>query len=175
MGKIRDGIRHTIPWIDPVLEYFDWKKQVTAAGVTIIVAGGSIVKDLPWPIIVTITLMVLVHTMYILAYPAFLKLVYTGVKARPDHNIWKHKRQFDLYEAACLLADAEPIPNSSKMDGDSRAWYSGLREAIKLNEIEHIPSGLNIAEPNEHTVITADSLRAFCRARKRLPEFLMLE
>jgi hypothetical protein len=174
MGKIREWIRRTIPWIEPVIEYFDWKKQITAAGFTVVIAVGAVVKDLPWPIIVAITLMVLVHTMYFLAFPAFLKLVHTGVKARPDNNIWKHKRQFYLFEAACLLADAEPIANLSKMDGDSRAWYSGLCEAVRLKQIGSTPARFpnGRSEPNAHTEVTAENLKAFCEARERKPEFL---
>jgi hypothetical protein len=134
-------------------------------------------KDIPWPIIVTIALVVLVDTMYLMAFPDFLKLVHTVIKTRPNHNIWKHKRQFDLFEAACLLADADPISNLSKMDGESRAWYSGLCEAIRLNEFACIPSRFDEDRytPNEHTGVTAENLKAFCIARGRKPEFLKWE
>jgi hypothetical protein len=181
MGKIRDGIRRAIPWIDPVIEYFDWKKSVTAAATAIVIGGWSFVKDLPWPVIITLVLSMLVQALYLLYFPAFLKVVHSGVKVRPNHNIWKHKRQFRLFEAACLLADAEPIDKRSQMDGDSRAWYSCLCEAVVLREIQRIPSRLDAGHdhgdgsctPFEYTVIAAESLKQFSDARKLNPWFLM--
>ena len=80
-----------------------------------------------------------------------------------------------------MLADAEPIARFSDMDGDSQAWYSGLCEALVLNEIERIPTRLDDSRthsdgsysPYEYTMIGVESLKAFCEARKRRPEFLM--
>jgi hypothetical protein len=110
-----------IPWIEPVLDYFDWRKRLLAllAGVAVIV--WSVVKDLPWPVIVTLGAATVVIIAYGLIFPAFLKLVHVGVNPRPNQSIWKHKKQFALFQAACLLADVEPVRDPAMLGGDVAA------------------------------------------------------
>jgi hypothetical protein len=64
MGKFREKITHALPWIAPILDYFDWKKSVTATVAAIIIAGWSFVKDLSGPVIMTLALSILVQTLY---------------------------------------------------------------------------------------------------------------
>ena len=87
MGKIRDRITAALPWADPLLDYFDWKKTVVAGVAAGAIGAWSFVKDLAWPIIVTLALTALVQTAYLLLFPAFVKLIHVGVKQRPNHSI----------------------------------------------------------------------------------------
>jgi hypothetical protein len=179
MGVVRDKITVLIPWIEPVLDYFDWRKRVIALAAGIALAGWSFVKDLPWPIIVVVGAAAMVIAAYALVFPAFVKLINVGVERRPNYSIWKHRKQFELYEAACLLAEREPVAVLSHMNGDSAAWLEGLKEAIRLKEIDyirtvfdnrHIFSG--IYHPYENTPIERAAFKKYCEARGRYPEFL---
>jgi hypothetical protein len=143
------------------------------------VGAWSFMKDLPWPVIVTIGLVVIVHTMYLVVFPGFIRLINVGVKARPNPAIWRHKKQFELYQAAGLLADTDPVANDAQMSGDVRAWYEQLCDAVESSEIpyvkgvfddQHIMKGKYFAY--EHTVVTKESLKKFCESRNRKPEFL---
>ena len=181
MGSFRDKIVNALPWIEPVLDYFDWRKRAVALVAAVAIGVWSFVKDLPWPTIIVLGLGTLVLTAYALAFPAFIRLINVGVKARPNHAIWKHRKQFRLDEAACLLADVEPVHSYAAMDGDSKAWLSLLREAVEFQEIkrvignkfheeEHTIAGRYRAD--EDTIIVADEFRKFCDLRARKPEFL---
>jgi hypothetical protein len=117
MVKIMERVRRTIPWIAPVIEYLDWKKSVIAAAGPIIIGVWSIVKELPWPTIITIVFCMFVNSLYLVYLPAFIRIIHSGVRTKPNHEIWKYKRQFQLYEAACLLADTKPTSPFSNMDG----------------------------------------------------------
>jgi hypothetical protein len=140
-------------------------------------------KDLAWPVTAFLVFGAVVLMAYALVFPAFIRLINVGAKARPDHNIWKHRKQFRISEASCLLADAEPVYQVLEMDGKSRAWYFLLCEAIKLKEIKYVTSeydgerrtGKDGYIPWENTVVTAESLRTFCETRGRGPEFLTWE
>jgi hypothetical protein len=46
MGAVRDKIAAIAPWIEPFLDYFDWRKQVVAFVAAVVVAAWSFVKDL---------------------------------------------------------------------------------------------------------------------------------
>ncbi|WP_342712006.1 hypothetical protein AAFG13_10980 [Bradyrhizobium sp. B124] len=180
MGTIRNSIAKAVPWIEPVLDYFDWKKQVISILSGFAMVGWSFVKDLAWPVIVTLGIVTMVTVAYGLMFPAFLKLVHLGVNPRPDHSIWRHRKEFRLDEAACLLANVEPVHSYSVMDGNSKAWLSLLCEAVKLKEIERIPDKAQDPRntyggqyrPDENTIINADQLKRFCTAHGRKPEFL---
>lgn len=179
MGGIRDKIAATIPWIEPVLDYFDWRKRLVAFVLGLFVAGWSFVKDLPWPIIFFLGFGTLVLAAYALVFPAFIKLINVGVDPRPNYAIWRHRKQFRLYEAACLLADREPVRNPAQIGGDAAAWFGALCEAIRMGEISHMPTmydGQHTFEdgyrPYTETVISAGKLKKFSAARKRHPEFL---
>src|SRR5665213_3222417 len=128
-----EGIRKAIPWIEPVLDYFDWKKQVVAVVAALALAGWSFVKGLPWPVIITVGFAVLVMTAYALAFPAFLKLVNVGVEPKPKPEIWKTKKQYSLSQAAILLADTINFSNP-----DAQAWFFQLCDAINDGEMKRI-------------------------------------
>jgi hypothetical protein len=48
MGKIRTSFTKAVPWVEPVLDYFDWKKRLVALVAGLAIAVWSFVKDLPW-------------------------------------------------------------------------------------------------------------------------------
>ena len=70
MAGIRDKIVHAIPWIEPILDYFDWRKWVVVLLAGVVLAGWSFVKDLPWPVIVVLAFAATVHVAYALMFPA---------------------------------------------------------------------------------------------------------
>ena len=174
-----ESIKKALPWIEPVLDYFDWKKRVVAIVAAIGVAGWSFVKGLPWPVIVTIAFAMLVMVAYALVFPAFLKVANIGYQPRPDANIWKHKKQYELYQAAALLANQIPTGAAGLMAPDTRAWYEQLRDAISDKEIQRITGPYDNQHtfndryvPYENTIITKAELKKFSDARDRAPEFL---
>jgi hypothetical protein len=59
-----ESIKKALPWVEPVLDYFGWKKRVVAIVAPVGVAGWSFVKGLPWPVIVTIAFSMLVMVAY---------------------------------------------------------------------------------------------------------------
>jgi len=179
MRSVREKIAHAAPWIEPILDYFDWRKRVFALAAGLTIGVWSFLKDLPWPVIVVLAFGMLVLAAYALAFPAFLRLVNVGVRPRPNHSIWKHKKEFALIQAAFLLADREPSWNTTALDGDAAAWYEGLYEAIRKGEIKHVPdandqrhTNADGFQPQMYTLIAASELRKFCAARDRRPEFL---
>ena len=176
---LRTKIATAIPWIEPILDYFDWRKRAVALVAAAGVGVWSFMKDLPWPVIFVLGFGMLVLTAYGLAFPAFIKLVNVGVKPRPNYSIWKHKKEFSLIQAAYLLADREPA-GTTLLNGDAAAWYEVLREAIQNKEIIHIPSEYDQRhtdlrgkfDPQTYTLIPAAPLKKFCEDRDRFPEFL---
>jgi hypothetical protein len=177
---LRDKIAATIPWIEPVLDYFDWRKRVVAIAAGIAIAGWSFVKDLPWPVIVVLGFGMAVFTAYALVFPAFIRLLNVGVQPRPNFEIWKHKAQFQLIQAAYLLADREPNSNPAALSGDPAAWYEVLFEAIQTKKLAHIKSPYDDRHtdtfgkfsPETYTLIEGAALKTFCAAKGRHPEFL---
>ncbi|MGB6798189.1 MAG: hypothetical protein WBE48_16890 [Xanthobacteraceae bacterium] len=110
---------------------------------------------------------------------AFIKLVNVSVQPRPNSAIWKHKTQFQIIEAAYLLADREPAC-TTLLNGDAAAWFEVLFEAIQRKELAYIPSAYDVRHtdamgklsPQTYTEIKSADLKAFCTARGRNPEFL---
>ena len=179
MTSIRERIARAIPWVEPILDYFDWRKRLVALLAGVAIAGWSFVKDLPWPVIVTLGLATIVTVAYGSMFPAFVRLIHVGVNPRPNYSIWKHKKQFSVSQAAYLLADREPVPNPSSIEGDAAAWYAVLYEAIKLKDLQYIGASTDsryMFDDGFHaqtfTEITADSLKKFCESKGRKPEFL---
>jgi len=179
MGWVRDKIALSVPWIEPVLDYFDWRKRVIALAAGVILAGWSFVKDLPWPVIVVLTGAAIVIVAYALVFPAFVKLIHVGVDPRPNYSIWRHRKQFGLFEAAYLLADREPIREPAAINGDPAAWFGLLCEAVKHNEIKYVSTMYDPKHtfqdgyhPHMDTQLEAVELKKFCEARGRRPEFL---
>jgi hypothetical protein len=176
--SVREKITGAIPWIEPILDYFDRRKQVVTFVAAAFVAGWSFVKDLPWPVIVVLAGVTVVHVAYALAFPAFLRLVNIGIKPRPNYSIWKHKKGFTVLQAAYLLADREPA-GTTNINGDAAAWYEGLVEAVRKEEIRHVSSAFDKQHtnadgftPQSWNQISAAELKKFCDARGRHPEFL---
>jgi hypothetical protein len=180
MARLRDRIAQAVPWIEPVLDYFDWRKRIIALAAGVGLAVWSFVKDLAWPIIVVLGLATVVIVAYGLVFPAFIKLINVGVKPRPNHAIWKHKKDFTLIQAAFLLADREPVPNPAALNSDAAAWYEVLHEAIRKKEISHIRNAYDdrhtdrfgTFDPQTYTLIPLPELKKFCEAHDRHPEFL---
>ena len=121
----------------------------------------------------------LVLMSYALVFPAFVKLIHVGIDPRLNSSIWRHRKQFNLVEAACLLADREPVVNPAMLNGDAAAWFVGLCEAIKMNEIKHVPNmfdGQHTFQdgyrPYAETIVDSSELKKYCEARDRSPEFL---
>jgi hypothetical protein len=174
---LKAKIASAVPWIEPVLDYFDWRKRLVAG---LAVAAWSFMKDLPWPVIFVLGFGMIVFTAYGLAFPAFIKLINTGVQPRPNHTIWRHKREFSLIESAFLLADREPNYGSVALSGDAAAWYALLHEAISKKEIANVPTDnddrytdrLGNFNAQPYTLITVADLKKFCEPRERFPEFL---
>lgn len=174
MATVRERLARVAPWIDPILELLDWKKSIIAAVAALVVAGWSFVRDLSAPVIVTLALTVLVQTLYLLYFPAFLKIIRSGIVVRPDYSIWKHKHRFYLYEAACLLAGASPVV-PAEMDAASEAWLSVLTDAVRDNQLKRLIDQYAAAAdrfPDEYTSVSAGDLKAFCETKGRKPEFL---
>jgi hypothetical protein len=102
------------------------------------------------------------------------------VRSRPDYSIWRHKTEFALIQAACLLADREPSWDMSTLNGAAAAWFEVLREAIQKNELPYVPSIQDKRytdvtgkfSPPADTAILAKDLKKFCTTRGRHPEFL---
>jgi hypothetical protein len=177
MGAVRDKIAAIAPWIEPFLDYFDWRKQVVAFVAAVVVAAWSFVKDLAAPVIAVLALATLVHVAYLLVFPSFLRLINVGVKPRPNYSIWRHKLDFTVVQAAYLLADREP-GGVSHINGDAAAWYEGLVEAIKKKEITHVRSSYDRQHTTEDgfspqgwTEIAAEELKKFCASRNRHPDY----
>jgi hypothetical protein len=179
MAGIRDKLAKAIPRIDPILDHFDWRKQLITLGAAIALAVWSFVTHLPWPVIAVLAGATIVVVAFVLVFPAFVKLIYVGVNPRPNFSIWKHKRQFALFEAACLLADRVPLDDPALMSSDSKAWAGLLIEAVKLGEIKHVAT-MNDRQDNFEdgyhatldTLFDAAELKKFSEARGRKPEFL---
>ena len=180
-----ESIKRTIPWVEPILDYFDWRQRVVSVVAAIGMAGWSFVKGLPWPVIVTIGFTVLVMTAYALVFPAIVKMANVGIRERPDPTIWKHSKTFRLFEAACLLADTIPNPNEAYMAPSAVAWLTQLCNALNANEYERVRSldddkahsflqndGSFLYRAHTFSVIHRDELSRFCRDRGRNPEFL---
>lgn len=177
--SLGESIKKAIPWIEPVLDYFDWRKRVVAVFAAIGVAVWSVMKGLPWPAIVTMAFAMLVAMAYALVFPAFLKIVHVGYQPKPKPDIWRHKKKFELYQAAALLADAVPVESDSNMNPDAKAWYDQLIDAVRDREIVRLPGLFDDQHtyddgyhPYENTIISKDEFRKFCNARGRSPEFL---
>jgi hypothetical protein len=175
----KEKIVGLVPWIEPVIDYFDWRKRLIALTAGIVLAVWSFVKDLPWPVIAVLTGATIVIVAYALVFPAFVKLIHVGVNPRPDYSIWKHRKAFALFEAAYLLADREPIRSPEAMVGSPAAWFGLLCEAISHKEIAYVPTIYDPQHtlkdgyhPHLDTPIAAAELKKFCEARSRYPEFL---
>jgi hypothetical protein len=132
------------------------------------------------PAFVVLGAATMVIVAYALMFPAFVKLINVGVKLGPNYAIWKHKTQFQLIQAAFLLADREPTFSTAALNGDAAAWYEVLFEAIQTNQMKYIPSPYDkqhtdIAgkfSPQSYTIIEAAELKRFCESKHRHPEFL---
>lgn len=174
--SIKDKVAAALPWIEPILDYFDWRKTVAAFLVTAALTLWSYAKELPAPVIAVLALATLIHVAYALAFPAFLRLVHVGVNPRPNYDIWRHKSQFALIQAACLLADREPNMNPVVLDGDAAAWFEVLSEAIQKGELDHIsrPNAQRNGNPQLYTQIEATKLKRFCTRRGLKSRFLAL-
>ena len=138
--SLGEGIKRTLPWIEPILDYFDWKKRVVSLVAAIGVGAWSFVKGLPWPVIVTLGFAVLVLTAYALVFPAILRMANVGFRERPDPSIWRHERKFRLFEAACLLADSVPVSNEYNMPASAVAWLTQMCNAINEGDYQRIKS-----------------------------------
>lgn len=173
MGAIRDTIRSAIPWADPLLDYFDWRKRLIASVCAIALFVWSYVRGLPWPVIVVLAFTTLVAVAYGLVLPSLVKLVNVGFQPSPNLDIWKHKKLFKLCEAACLLAGTVPVYQEMSMSADASAWFAQLCDAVKFNEISTIPPRKGPgAYLGTHTEIDKEELKKFCEKRERSPEFL---
>lgn len=178
MLGIGDKIKRVMPWLNPFIEYFDWKKSAIASAVAASLAVWSFVKEQPWPTIIVLALAALVHMVYLIVFPQFIRLLNIGVKERPNSAIWKYKKNFELGQAACLLADINPTV-FGKMNGEARAWLDGLYEAIMLNEIKYTPSifdGNHVVHgkirPYAEMVIDRAEFKKYSEAKGQKPDFL---
>jgi sensor histidine kinase regulating citrate/malate metabolism len=80
MARIKDTITHAIPWVEPILDYFDWRKQVIALVATLVIGVWSFVIELSWPAIIVLAFGMLVSAAYALTLPALIKLIHVGVE-----------------------------------------------------------------------------------------------
>jgi hypothetical protein len=114
-----------------------------------------------------------------MAYRALQRAQDSPTRVRPDPEIWRHMPRLKLYEAACLLADVEPdIPIVSR-PGDPNGWYRALCEAVRDNELAHVPTAFDsqhtYAEgyrPYEETVVGRVGLQRFAANRGAKRAFL---
>ena len=166
-----ESIKKAIPWIEPILDYFDWRKRIIALVIAGAIAGWSFMKGLPWPVIVTVAFSMLVMVAYALVFPAIVKIAHVGYHPRPNVEIWKHKKHFLLYEAACLLADTVPERVEDRMSADARAWLVVLADAVSAGEMKSNYEDGN-QRPMMYTRVPRSELQAFCKAHHRSPEFL---
>ena len=101
--------------------------------------------------------------------------------SKPNYSIWRHRSEYRLYEAAYLLADAEPNRNPASMIGDTAAWFNLLSEAMQKNELHRILTELDDSahifvgvgyQPHIDTRIEVVELRRFCKERAISAPFL---
>jgi hypothetical protein len=169
-----------------VLDYFGFRQWVISG----IVAGGLAVwawmSQASWPVITAVGMFAFVSAVYLLLLPAFLGILKTGVRERPDPKTWKHAKQFRVIQVACLLADYHPHDNPAMVAPEANAWIHQLIEALSSNEIERIQTREDDAKhvyvdgqfasryyvPHAHTLIARDELIKFCEACDLHPEFL---
>jgi hypothetical protein len=178
MIGLKQRILRIAPWLDPILEFFDWKKQVVATAFAAIMALWSYMQGLSWPVIVTIAFFILVHTLYLLLFPKFVALVNVGVRERPNFSVWKHKTHFELSQAACLMANIPPTL-FSKMTPDARAWLEVLYDAVRFRQMNYTPSIFDDQHtfadgyhPYAETKVTKEELKRYLKAKGRSLGFL---
>ncbi len=169
-----------MPWVEPLLDFFDWKKRVITVVFALVVFGWSFVNGLPWPVIIVIAFAMMVVSAYALVLPGLVRLVNVGYQAAPNTGIWRHKKKFLLCQGACLLANTVPVYLESEMSPDAHAWLVQFYDAVNSKEIEFVHSADDNRDhyfggsyhPHTRTEITKETLIKFCRVRDRNPEFL---
>jgi len=101
---------------------------------------------------------------------------------KPDMDVWKHKDEFYMYEAACLLDDIRPT--SAIQDGsNAAAWYGALTTAPDKGEIKRVESvrdnyyyfDYGKYNPHAQTMISKEELKRFTEKRGQRPRFLFMD
>jgi hypothetical protein len=124
-------------------------------------------------------------TMSPLAYKALSRMATAPVPKdasapqKPNAAVWQHVPQFNLYQAACLLAEVTPSYNSWKMGGDAQAWFETLIAESRAKEMTHIPTIHDKKHtfsdgyhPTQETAISRTELQRFAQRHGIRPGFL---
>jgi len=166
-------------------EVYSWY-SFAAGGFALAVAGGVwlVSHGIPWPLAAMAGYCTVSAAFVVALIPSLLRRTNDSADiqiSKPNYSIWRHRREYHLYEAAYLLADSEPNRRPELMSGDAAAWFNLLSEAIKEDELKRIQitqddnantfpgSGY---KPHFDTRVDAAELRRFCEQRGITARFL---
>jgi hypothetical protein len=196
MWKTIARIKAVVDWagtVYTVLGFFGGLAVVSSIVVTVGGAIWALLTGVSTPIVIMAAYCTLAGGIYLalapLAYQALSRIaevvtpeLVSAIEKTPDIDVWKHKEEFWLYEAACLLADTSP--SVKRVHGtNADAWWTMLATALKRQEIMRIPSTLDDTNstfnseyvPHDFTVISKEELVKFALKRKQRPRFLLID
>ena len=125
-------------------------------------------QGVPTSIIAAIAFCIFVQAMYLTKLYEFTNV---ARKSRsPNLEIWRHRNELRLCEAACLLADVEP--DLVMPDKNAQAWFGVLCEAIRKGELAYVRTMFDPSHtfqdgyrPYNETVISKDEFKKFVETR----------
>jgi len=203
MWRIIKKAKELSDWLSFAWSILGWlglATLVTGLGATTIATIGTILKGLPWPIVVAVAWSMFVGTVNLIALPAiFIALSKprtepnaTSPKAQPIpppvYEAWRHVEKFIVRDAARLWVGIDPSSGARTTEVD--AWIEALCAAIRKGELNFIPTKLSLAfaiprkeeleraiqnqraEANGGTTVGRDHLVTFAKAHGYRPKFL---
>jgi hypothetical protein len=195
MGRMVARIKAVFDWagtIYTLLGFFGGAAFVGGIATTIGAAVWAVITGVPTPIVIMAAFCTITASVCLsiapLAYRALCRITAltpadpgSTIENKLDFEVWGHKEEFYLYEAACLFADASPSP-FIKHGTNADAWWGALIAALNNNEIKRVESAkdnsvgysysLGKYDPHNYTTILKNELKKFADKRSQRPRFL---
>jgi hypothetical protein len=185
-------VRSLVDWAGTIWSVIGWlggTAWITGVGIAVLGAIWAVVKGVPVPIAIMAGYCTFVGAVVLtlapLAYRALSRIAAFPVPhdaaapQQPNAAVWQHVPNFNLYQAACLLAEVTPAYNSWKMEGDAQAWFETLIAEIRAKEMTHIPTIYDKKHtlsdgyhPNQETTVSRAELQHFAQRHRIRPRFL---
>jgi hypothetical protein len=193
MRRILGRFKAAFDWVGSiytVLGLFGGTAIVSGIAASVGGAVWAAVTGVPTPIVLMAAFCTVTAGVYLaiapLAYRALSRIsaiaatdLGSTIENKPDIEVWRHKEEFYLYEAACLFADVRPSPNMVH-GSNAHAWYGALTTALNKREIRRVESAQDNARgyshgqyhPHSYTLISKEDLIKFADGRDQRPRFL---
>jgi len=185
MAKIIDrfnSLSSTIKAVGTVLGWFGWTTAATSTALALGTGLGAWFENLPYTVIWTCGLTVLVMSIFLIKFPKFYNLIKQASPNAEPSEVWRMVPTFSLSQAASLFAGIEPVDTPFIPLGPAVPWYVMLRDAVLSGEIERIPDPPQDAyhivngryQPHVGTQVRREELQKFAKKRNKNAAFLLL-